>query len=146
MNRRTLLAGSATAFAAIAGGCTSASKDERDGVILTHVELGNASGEPQLFDVLVRHDGEIIHWSLHEVGVGAGEGQAGGQVIDIDAPAERGRVDVHVRVGDVWSSTDYDTDEYEGEHVIAVVTYGTMGDEFLRISRRVTDRTPSTEG
>ena len=140
MNRRTFLAGSASAITAFAGGCTTIADAESDGVILTHVELGNASDESHVFDVLVTHDNEVVHWSLHEVGGSENEEGAGGEVIEIDDPDEYGPVEVLVRVGDQWTKTDFDTDEYDGERVIAVVTYGMIEDEFLRISRRLSDR------
>jgi hypothetical protein len=139
MNRRTFLAGSATLLSALSGGCLAVD-DGRKGVILTHVELGNATDEPRQFDVLVTHDGEIIHWALHDVGVGEGDHEAGGSVIEIESPDEFGSVDVHVRVEETWASTDFDTDRYDGERVIAVVTYGMIEDDMLRISRRISDR------
>lgn len=140
MDRRTFLVGSASVFTAIVSGCTTFADEERDGVILTHVELGNASDGPQVFDVLATHDDEIIHWSSHEVEVTENEEAAGGEVIGINAPDEYGRVEVLVRAKDQWAQTDFDTDEYDGERVIAVVTYGMVEDELLRISRRVSDR------
>ena len=140
MNRRTFLAGSASVFTAVGSGCTTFADEERDGVILTHVELGNASDELQVFAVLVTHDDEIVHWSSHEVGVTESEEAVAGEVIDIDVPDEYGYVEVLTRVEDQWDTTDFDTDEYDGERVIAVVTYGMVEDELLRISRRVSDR------
>lgn len=140
MQRRTVLAGSAGALTVLIGGCIGIRGDERDGVILTHVELGNATDDPQVFDVLVTHDDAIIHWAAHEVGVGTAAGESGGTVIAIESPEDYGDVAVYVRVGDVWQHTDFATDEYAGEHVIAVVTYGQIEDEMLRISRRISDR------
>jgi len=64
----------------------------------------------------------------------------GDAVIDIDSPDERGHVEVYVRVGETWRRTDFDTDRYDGERVIAVVVYGMVEDDLLRISRRVSDR------
>lgn len=136
MNRRTFLAGSTPIVAATLGGCTVFGGGENglDGVILTHVELGNQSDDPQEFDVHVTHDADTIYWSSHEVAGGEGE------VIEIDAPNEYGRVEVYVRVGDVWSQTDFDSDEYDGKRVIAVATYGMVEDDTLRISRIESDR------
>ncbi|WP_135666708.1 hypothetical protein [Halorhabdus rudnickae] len=112
------------------------------GVNLTHVELGNGSGESQVFDVLVTHNDDTIYWSSQEVRSGEGEGE----VIEIDSPNEYGHVEVYVRVGDVWERTDFDTDRLDGKHVIASVTYGMIEEDILRISRLVSDRPTSTEG
>lgn len=139
MDRRTFLACGATAVGSVTGGCTAFSGTRRDGVALTHVELGNASGEPQTFDLLVFRDGEIVHWSTREVESGEG-GQTGGEVIEMDAADEYGRVEVYVRIGDERTGTDFEADEYDGERVIAVVTYGAVEDDMLRISRRLSDR------
>lgn len=144
MNRRTFLASSATVVWIPLVGCTRSDPDDQAGVILTHVELGNASGDSQIFDLLVTHDDDIVHWSLHEVPPGS-EGQAaGGRVVDIDGPDEPGRVEVHVRVGSEWRSIDFTTDKYDGRRVIAVVTYGMIEDDLLRISRRISDRPLTT--
>lgn len=124
MNRRAFLAESATVVIAASGGCAAFENGERDGVVLSHVELGNATDEPQQFDVLVTHDDEVVHWSLHAVEAGGNDQDAGGDVIDLGTPDDHGRVEVHVRVDDEWASTDFDTDRFAGERVIAVVTYG----------------------
>ncbi len=137
MNRREFFAGSLSLCAAVSGGCLSLTDDERDGVVLTHVELGNQREDPHVFDLLVTHDEEVIHWASHEVGTD-------GEVIDVDSPDEYGPTEVYVRVDEVWQKTDFDTDEYDGEQVIAVVTYGTVEDDLLRISRRISDRPTST--
>lgn len=137
MNRRTFLAGTATIFTAVSGGCTTVDNSGVEGVILTHVELGNASDEPQTFDVLVMHDDEIVHWTQHELDSG------GEDVIAIDSPDEHGNVEVFVRVADEWDSADFAADEYDGERVIAVVTYGMIEPDALRISRVVSDRQKS---
>ena len=143
MNRRQLLTGAATAITAICVGCTSVPRDGREGVVLTHVELGNATGERQQFDVLVTHDGEIIHWALHEVEPGGDDREAGGTVVEIDSPDDPGDVEVHVRVEDQWASTDFESEEYDGERVLAVVTYGMVDDDLLRITRHRSDRPTS---
>lgn len=119
--------------------------EEREGVILTHVELGNATSEPQVFDVIVTYNDNIVHWSSNEVGVGDDEQEMGGEVIEIDASDEPGSVEVHVRVGEKWKTTDFDTDRYDGQRVIALVTYGWPEDEILRISRVVSDRPTVTD-
>lgn len=137
MKRRRFLAASVTVCAVVSGGCLLGTDDERDGVILTHVELGNAREEPHVFDLLVTHDGEVIHWASHKVG-------ADGEVIGIDSPDEYGNVEVYVRVGGEWQRKDFNTDEYAGEQVIAIVTYGMVEDDLLRISRHVSDRPIST--
>lgn len=64
----------------------------------------------------------------------------GAEIADIDAPDDRGHVEVAVRVGEGWQQTDFATDRYDGECVIAVVVYGMVEDELLRISRRISDR------
>lgn len=145
MKRRTMLAGSALLVPAVLSGCLSSGSDEREGAILTHVELGNATDDPQRFDLLVMHDDEIIHWATHEVEVATAEGEAGGAVIPIDSPDDSGHVEVYVRVGTEWQRTDFATDDYDDERVIAVVTYGMIEDEMLRISRRRSDRAASSD-
>lgn len=135
MKRRAFL-GSAVALAALGAGCTALSEDSRAGVVLTHVELGNGDDEPHAFDIVVRHDGEVVHWSTHELGVGEDSDEA----VEIDGPDERGHVEVDVRVDGQWASTDLDTDEYDGEEVIAIVTYGVAAEGALRISRQISDR------
>lgn len=140
MNRRTFLAGSATILTATSGGCTTFNTDGREGVILTHVELGNQSDEAQAFDVQVFHDDEVIHWTQRELASG------GDAVIEIDAPEEFGSVEVFVRAGEEWDSTDFAAEEYDGERVIAVVTYGKVEPDALRISRVVSDRQTSDNG
>lgn len=122
----------------IDGGCLSLNDERRDGVILTHVELGNITDEPQTFDVLLTRDGEIIHWTQHELDAG------GEEVLAIDAQKAHGRVEVLVRVNDNWDRTDFDDEIYDGERVIAVVTYGMVEDEALRIRRVIADRPTAT--
>lgn len=147
MNRRTFVTGGATLTAILFGGCIGLLGEDRkrEGVTLSHVELGNASGEPQVFDLLVTYDNEIIHWSAHEVAVGESDQEMGSTIVDIDAPDDRGHVEVAVRVGQDWQRTDFATDRYDGKRVIAVVVYGMVEDELLRISRRITDRPPTDD-
>lgn len=137
MNRRRFLAAGATVSAVVSGGCLLGNDDGRDGAILTHVELGNAREDPRVFDLLVTHDDEVIHWAAHEVGTD-------GEVVTIESPDEYGNVEVYVRVGEEWQKREFNTDEYAGEQVIAVITYGMVEDDLLRISRRVSDRPTST--
>lgn len=140
MDRRTFLAESAAILTAVSGGCTTFNTGGREGVILTHVELGNHSDEAQAFDVQVIHDDEVIHWTQRELASG------GDEVIEIDSPDEHGSVEVFVRVEEQWDSTDFDADEYDGERVIAVVTYGKVEPDALRISWVVSDRPASDNG
>ncbi len=144
MNRRTFLAGSATVGTISVAGCTGFLDEKQEGVTLTHVELGNASDEPQIFDLLVTHDNEIIYWSSHEVGVGGNDQEMGDMLVEIDSPDERGHVEALVRVGEVWQRKGFDTDRYDGERVIVVVVYAMVEDEMLRISRLISDR-PATD-
>lgn len=142
MNRRTPLAYGGLAAVAGLSGCPGFAPRGagREGVVLTHVELGNGTDEPRAFDVLVRHDGDVVHWATHEVGVGIG-GEMGGRVVDPDGPDEPGRVVVRVRVGGTWRSLDFrDHERYDGERVVAVVTYGMVEDE-LRVRPHASDRT-----
>lgn len=140
MNRRHYLSIGGTAVALGLAGCSMPGSSEREGVILTHVELGNASSEPEVFAILVTYDGDIVHWEPHKVGIGADEDEIGGELIEIDSPGDPGRVEVFVRVREHWERTDFDTDRYDGKRVIAVVTYGLPEAEVLRISRVVSDR------
>lgn len=140
MRRRTFLTDSATLMTIPVAGCTAAFDEEREGVTITHVELGNASDEPRVFDLLVTQGEEIIHWASHEVDVGKNSQEMGGTVIDIDGPNDPGHVEVSVRVGEKWERTDFNTDRYDGERVIAVVVYGMLEEETLRISRLISDR------
>ena len=145
MRRRKFLASSVTVGALSTSGCTGLLAERRAGVTLTHVELGNASDEPRVFDLLVTHDDDIIHWASHEVGVGGDDQEMGDALIEVDSPSERGHVEVLVRVGEEWQRTDFDTDRYDGERVTAVVVYGMIEDDMLRISRLVSDR-PTADG
>ena len=145
MRRRTFLASSVTVGAIFMSGCTGLLAENREGVTLTHVELGNASDEPQVFNLLVTHDDEIIHWASHEVGVGGPDQEMRDALVEINSPDERGHVEVLVRVGEEWQQTDFDTDRYDGERVIAVVVYGMVEDDMLRISRLVSDRPTADE-
>lgn len=145
MNRRQFLGGSGTVAMVGITGCSTLDSGGREGVILTQVELGNATGEPQAFDVVVTYDGDLTHWSSYEVEVGDAEQEMGGEVVEIDAPDNPGAVEVHVRVGETWKSVDFDADRYDGERVIAIATYG-WPDETLRISRVIDGRpTPANE-
>jgi hypothetical protein len=145
MNRRKVLAGSATVGAISVAGCTGLLEEDRQGVTISHVELGNASEDRQIFDLLVTHDDEIIHWSSHEVGVGENHQEMGDALVEIDSPDERGQVEVLVRVGEEWQRTDFGTDRYDGERVIAVVVYGMVEDDMLRISCQISDRSTADE-
>ena len=142
MNRRTLLAFGGLAAVGGLAGCSAPTDAGREGVVLTHVELGNGTDEPRTFDVLVRHDGDVVHWAAHEVGVGTG-GEMGGRVVELDGPDEPGRVVVLVRVGETWRELDFrEYEQYDGKRVLAVVTYGMVEDE-LRVRPHVSDRTTS---
>lgn len=143
-DRRTVLGFIGTTVTTGLAGCQTPGSGQREGVVLTHVELGNASPDPQVFDLLVRRDGEIVHWDSHDVGTGTGEDEIGGEVVEMDGPEDPGRVEVAVRVGEQWERTGFDDDRYDGKEVIAVVTYGRLEADTLRISRIDSDR-PASE-
>jgi hypothetical protein len=143
MQRRAFLAGGTAILTVAASGCGGVLDEGLEGVVLTHVELGNASGTPRVFDLQVTHDGDIVHWAAHEVGVAESDREMGGTVVDFDGPDDPGQVEVAVRVGREWARTDFATAEYDGERVLAVVTYGLVEPGLLRISRRVSDRSPA---
>lgn len=140
MHRRQFVAWSGTALAFGLAGCSTLGAEAREGVVLTHVELGNASPDPQEFDVLVTHDGEVVHWAAHEVEARVDDEELGGEVVEIDAPEEPGSVEVYVRVGERWERTDFDSERYDGEEVIVTATYGLPEAGVLRLSRVESDR------
>lgn len=140
MNRRRFLAGSGLALTVCLAGCSTLASEAREGVILTHVELGNTSGQPRVFDVIVTYDDEFIHWDSYEVEAADSEQGMGGRVIEIDSPADPGSTEVYVRVGEKWKGIDFGTDQYDGKRVIVVATYGRPEAESLRLSRVVSDR------
>lgn len=146
MNRRQFLGGSAIAAAAGLAGCTEFVPERREGVVLTHIELGNASTEPQRFDVIVSYDDEFVQWDSYEVEARVDEQTLGGRVIEVDAPDDPGRVEVSVRVGETWKRADFDTGRYDGEQVIAIATYGLPEAGILRLSRVISDRSTATDG
>lgn len=133
MNRRRFLHLSGTVLAMGCAGCAAIDSNERERVVLTHVELGNGADESQMFDVLVYHNDEIIHWASHEVGAGNGE------VVTIDGPDEPGHVEVAVRIGEEWKSQVFDNNQFDSERVIATVVYRPHQDLF-RISWVPADR------
>lgn len=138
MRRRSFLLTYGLAGIAGLSGCT-ANGEPREGVVLTHVELGNGTRSPLLFDVQVLYDGNIVHWAGHEVGVGE-DSEMGGRVIEIAPSAEPASVAVNVRVAGKWAGLDFDGyDEYDGDRVVAIVTYGMVDDE-LRVRPHVSDR------
>lgn len=143
MNRRRFLECGGTALAVGFAGCSAIDAESREGVILTHIELGNATDELQMFDVIVRYDGNIMHWETYEVAPGTAEQEMGGEVIEIDHPPDPGRVEVSVRVGQHWERTDFDSDRFDGKHVIVVATYAWPEEGALRLSRVDSDRPPS---
>lgn len=148
MNRRRFLAGCGAAATVGLAGCAASGADGPASVVLTHVELANGTGEPQVFHLLVELHDDVVHWSSHEVD-GGDDGEMGGAVVEIAAPDEPGAVEVHGRVGETWRTVDFDADRYDGERVIAVFQYGPWSDDdgtALRGSRLVSDRpTPSGE-
>lgn len=146
MDRREFVAWSGAALTIGLSGCSTLGSEPREGVVPTHVELGNASPESRLFDVLVTHDGEVVHWDAHEVEARVSDDELGGEVVEMDAPEEPGSVEVYVRVGEQWERTDFDAERYDGEDVIVTATYGLPEAGVLRLSRVESDRpAPATE-
>lgn len=131
--------------------CWMFEADDRAGVIPTHVELGNATADPQEFDLVVEYDDEILHESTYEVGAGGGEHVMGGDVVTLDEPPEPGIVEMHVSVEAQSLTLDFDSAfaqrEYGGERVIGVFTYGMRSDtdeRALTATSVLTDR-PNAE-
>lgn len=147
MNRRQYLAGVGAISAVGLAGCAASGTDGPARVVLTHVELANGTGEPQVFHLVVEHDDEVVHWSSHEVDGGGDGGEMGGAVVEMAPPDEPGVVAVHGRVGETWRTVDFDTDRYDGDRVIAVFQYGPWSDDgtALRGTRLVSDR-PASDG
>lgn len=146
MNRRQFVAWAGSAATIGLAGCSAVDPESPGGVVLTHVELGNAAPEPRVFDVLVEHDDEVVHWDAHEVDPGGGDGEIGGEVIEVDAPEEPGSVEVSVRVGEQWERTDFDDGRYDGERVLVSATYGWPEPAVLRLSRLESERPTSVGG
>lgn len=143
MRRREFVAWSGTVLTIGPAGCSTLGSGARDGVVLTHVELGNGSDERQVFDVFATYDGEVLHWRSHEVEARESDEELGGEVVEIDPPEEPGNVEVYVRVGENWERTDFD--EFDGKRVIVTATYGWPERGMLRLSRIESDRPASTD-
>lgn len=131
MDRRTFLSASGIVAAAGLAGCTSLSDDTPDGVVLSMIELGNATDEAQTFDVLVEHDGDIVYWEAHEIEPSGAGQQMGSDRFTPTVPEEPGSVVVHARVGDRWTTTDFVEGGFDGECVVATFLYGFRGDDVL---------------
>lgn len=56
-------------------------------------------------------------------------------VLELESPAEFGDIELFVRTANQTERTDFADPERNGQKVIAVVTYGIVEDELLRISR-----------
>ena len=105
--RRAFLAGVTVAFGATAG--CSALRDS-SGVRLAEVTAENLDDRPHAVRVLVRHDGELAHWSAHELAARDGT-VADGAVLSCSWPSEAGRVEVFARLDDAdeWRHLDLTT-------------------------------------
>lgn len=149
MNRRTFLAGSGTALAGAVAGCTALAGSGGSGVVLTHVELGNASGDPRTFHLLVEYGGTIERWTSHHVEAATDGRDMGDRLVEVDAPEEPVGTVVHARVEEQRTSVSFGADEYDGEQAIATFIYGPWknddGEYALRGARHVADRPGSTE-
>lgn len=149
MKRRDLLVGAGLTVTTGLAGCSALADSGGAGVVLTHVELGNASGEPCTFHLLVEYDDEITHWSSHYVGAGDDDPDMGDHLVELDAPEEPGETVVHARVNEQRTSVSFDTDEFDGQQAIATVIYGPWQDDdgeyALRAARHVSDRPEATE-
>lgn len=67
--------------------------DAAGGTVLGEITVENLDDDAHVVDVLVEFDGEIEHWSTHELEAGAG-----GVTIDPDWPADEGTFRVTVRL------------------------------------------------
>lgn len=133
MERRTVLAGMGLTSVGYLAGCLDLDGNDREGVLLTEVELVNITGEPQTFSLQVEYEGEVIYDDDHEVGVGDGEHGEERQLVDIDTPPDPGVFSLHAEVDGHTRSADVDGDisneEYDGERVIVDFTFVRRGDQ-----------------
>ena len=148
MQRRAVLTTSSLLLMIYFGGCTAFDDTVQVGVIPTHVELMNATGEPQTFALHVESDVETIHQAAHEVGVGDGEYGEEIKIVDINSPDEPGIVYVQADVGDQSRTVDFDSnfaiEQYDGHRVtvqFTLVKRGEQEEPTFTHSTRVTDRT-----
>lgn len=146
MERRTYLTLGAL-FSASLSGCMMFEDTEQEGVIPTQVEFTNATGEPKTFTLHVEFDGETIHQTDHEVGVGDGEYGEEIKTVEIDAPDEPGITYVESEVDGQTRTVDFDSDfsieHYDGERVTIVFKYVRRGDQeepTFTHSVRISDR------
>lgn len=105
--RRAFLAGVAGAFGA-GSGCSALRS--RPAVRLAEVTTENLDDGPHTVGILVRHDGELVHWSTHDLDARDGN-VADGAVLSCSWPSAAGSVSVVARLDDAdeWRHLDLTT-------------------------------------
>ena len=148
MRRRTVLTSGALILTGCFAGCTAFDDTEQEGIIPTHVELVNATGESQLFALYVEYDGETIHRADHEVGVGDGDYGEEIKIVEIESPDEPGIVYLQVDVGGQSRTADFDSEylieQFGGERVtvqFTLVRRGEQDEPTLTHGARISDYT-----
>lgn len=129
MRRRQALFGMTAVLTGIAG-CFSRPVSEQQGVSLAGIELGNATDESQIFNLLVTYEEEIVHWEAHEVEPGS-ETDMGSKVVDPGITTGPGDVGLKCRVGEHATMTDFDDPNFHGECVLGTFLYGFRDDQVL---------------
>jgi hypothetical protein len=111
VSRRRLLAGVGTLGLSALAGCGSAAGSSTSR--LAYVRVANWHAEPHTVHVLVERDGELVHWSSHDLA--ARDGQITTQPLDrtwADAEAE---FVVRVRLDDGTTWKVFDLASREGD-------------------------------
>ena len=133
--RRAFLAGVTGALAT--AGCSALRDDP--GVRLAEVTVGNLDDRPHTVRVLVRHDGELVHWSAHELAARDGDA-ADGAVLSCSWPSAAGRVEVFARLDDADEWRHLDLAALGGDYYAVAVSVERRGHlVILRTSNRHAD-------
>ena len=123
VSRRKILAASAATATALAGCADSGGGGGGGGgeqPLLMEIRLTNATDQAHTVHVVVERDGNMVHWSTHDLGPqGSGEGDGGGQGGNGGQPPERTAVErtwsddrgdyvIHARLDDRndWQTVD----------------------------------------
>jgi hypothetical protein len=111
VSRRRLLAGVGTLGLGVLAGCGSASGSSTSR--LAYVRVANWHREAHTVHVLVERDGELVHWSSHDLA--ARDGDITTQPIDQTWADDQAEFVVRVRVDDGTSWKVFDLTGREGD-------------------------------
>jgi hypothetical protein len=111
VSRRRLLAGLGTAGVAALAGCSTAAGSSTSR--LAYVRVANWHGQAHTVHVLVERDGDLVHWSSHELAARAGDITT--QPIEQTWADEQAEFVVRVRVDDQRQWKVFDLAGREGD-------------------------------